>query len=136
MLEILNTLDALGVTVTTEGSEIVLRPGKLLPRDMIPLLRQRKPDIMSYLQREREYSLPFPLGFAGLPQEKVSAALAWSDHLGQKDPVDSRINVYSWLLLDDSFQQHPFFEKVREEYSRQLHEEYPGGSCGYCGDDG
>lgn len=133
---ILERLEGLGVTVTLDGDEVVARPGNKVPRDLIPAMKACKPQLIDEIKKQDENrfltTMPFPIGLRGLPEVQVIAAEGWSDAKGFTDPVDRRINLYSWLLMDDSFAGHALCEAVRQEYCRLWHEEYPDGDCGWC----
>ena len=90
-------------------------------------------EALEYLASRQLFRLPFPMGYGGLPETQVVAAEGWNDAKGFDDLVDRRINTYAWLLMDDSFADHPLFKAVRQEYSRLWHEEYLDGDCGWCG---
>ncbi|MCH7705990.1 MAG: ABC transporter substrate-binding protein [Chloroflexi bacterium] len=47
----------LGVEVTVDGDEVVLRPGSRVPSDMIPPLRQAKAEILALLTHVPDYSI-------------------------------------------------------------------------------
>ena len=48
-VELLKELEILGVSVSVDGDEVVLRPGSRVPSDMIPPLRQAKAEILGLL---------------------------------------------------------------------------------------
>ena len=53
-IAILEKLDDLGVSATGEGEELVVRPGGKVPRDLIPEIREHKPEIVEHL-RSRDF---------------------------------------------------------------------------------
>ena len=55
--DLLERLDSLRVTATVEGGNLVLRPGSLIPTDMVPELRKRKADLIRILAQGQAESL-------------------------------------------------------------------------------
>ena len=55
--ELLKELEILGVEVTADGDEMVLRPGARVPSDMLGSLRQAKAEIMALLIYVPDYSV-------------------------------------------------------------------------------
>lgn len=56
-VELLKELEILGVEVTVDGDEVVLRPGARVPAEMLDPLRQAKADIMALLTYVPDYSI-------------------------------------------------------------------------------
>ena len=56
-VELLKELQTLGVEVTADGEEIVLRPGARVPAKMLGPLRQAKNEIMALLTQDPDYSI-------------------------------------------------------------------------------
>jgi len=54
--ELLKELEILGVEVTVDGDEMVLRPGARVPSEMLDPLRQAKAEIMALLTHVPDYS--------------------------------------------------------------------------------
>jgi hypothetical protein len=51
--ELLDELQAQGISVSLDGSELVLRPGSKLPPDLLKEIRQRKAEIMSLVCQKK-----------------------------------------------------------------------------------
>ena len=54
--ELLKELETLGVEVTADGDEMVLRHGARVPAEMLEPLRQAKEEIMALLTKVPDYS--------------------------------------------------------------------------------
>ena len=50
-VELLEELQSCGVAVFLDQDELVLRPGSQVPPDLIPILKQSKPEIVEHLRR-------------------------------------------------------------------------------------
>ena len=50
--DILERLGSHGVNVEVQGQELLARPGSKVPHDLIPMLMERKADIVDHLQRQ------------------------------------------------------------------------------------
>jgi len=50
-VQIINRLNDLGITIYAEGEELVLMPKSRVPVGMVEELRQRKPDLMTLLDK-------------------------------------------------------------------------------------
>ena len=69
-VELLQELETLGVSVSVDGDEMVLRPGARVPSEMMGPLRQAKEKIMAMLTYIPDYSItactcPQPIGPTG-----------------------------------------------------------------------
>ena len=51
--ELLHELRARGISVSLDGSELILRPGSRLPPDLLKEIRQRKAEIMSLVCQKK-----------------------------------------------------------------------------------
>ena len=56
-VELLKELETLGVSVSADGDEMVLRPGARVPSEMLDPLRQAKAEIMILLTHVPDYSI-------------------------------------------------------------------------------
>ena len=56
-VELLKELETLGVSVSVDGDEMVLRPGGRVPTDMMGPLRRAKDEIMTLLTHVPDYSI-------------------------------------------------------------------------------
>ena len=130
--ELIDKVRAHGGVIWVDGDRLKLDLPPTFPDDLIGSLREQKTEVIEYLTSHELFRLPFPMGYGGLPETQVVAAEAWNDVRGFNDPIDRRINLCSWILMDDDFASHPLFKAVRQEYSRLWHEDYPGGDCGWC----
>ena len=50
-VELLEELQSCGVSVSLDQDELVLRPGSQVPPDLIPILKQSKPEIVEHLRQ-------------------------------------------------------------------------------------
>jgi len=50
-IQIIHRLSSLGVTIHAEGEHLSITPKSRVPVDLIPELRQRKPDLMALLAK-------------------------------------------------------------------------------------
>lgn len=130
--ELIDEVRARGGVIWADGDRLELDLPPAFPDDLIGSLREHKAEAIEYLTGNPLFKLEFPMGLRGLPEVQVVAAEGWSDTLGFTDPVDRRINLYSWLLMDDDFADHPLYLRVGKEYSRLWHEEFEDGACGWC----
>ena len=97
-IELLEQLGACGVSVTVDRDELVLRPARNVPSDLLVQVKEHKAEILSRLQRRTELiDLPWPVGYGGLPADEVQSAESNNDRLGITDPVQRRLNVLSWM---------------------------------------
>ena len=68
--ELLKELETLGVSVSVDGDEVVLRPGARVPSEMMGPLRQAKDEIMAMLTQVPDFNAtactcPQPIGPTG-----------------------------------------------------------------------
>ena len=90
-MELLERLEARGVSVMVDREDLVLRLASNVPSGLLAQVKEHKAEILSTLQCRRELiDLPWPMGYGGLPAGEVARAEASNDRLGVTDPVNRR----------------------------------------------
>ena len=73
--EILTALQEAGATARIAGDKLLVEPGKRVPAELVPEIREHKFEIMELVSIP-ETGLPFPIGYGDLPRAQVEAAEA------------------------------------------------------------
>ena len=110
-------------------------PPEPLPNDLLNALRERKKEVLTHLHYKEELlSLPFPLGYGGLPIEEVARAEAQNDRLGVNDPVGRKLNVLMWLWCHFRAQgETHLVSQIRDAYHELRHADPTMKAiCGLC----
>ena len=72
--EVIDLLESLGVRVQADGSKLLLEPGSLVPSELIPQIRQYKPEILKLVS-------------ADVRTDEEQQLLAWASALSEKNIV-------------------------------------------------
>ena len=79
-MELLERLEARGVSVMVDREDLVLRLASNVPSGLLAQVKEHKAEILSTLQCRRELiDLPWPMGYGGLPAGEVARAEASND---------------------------------------------------------
>ena len=81
-VEVIEALDSLGVSITAQGTKLLLKPGSKVSTDVLEDLQEHKSEVLEYIVQRRTFRMPFPMGFGGLPKTLVLAAEGWNDAKG------------------------------------------------------
>ena len=122
--ETLVAIDKSQLKVEIVDGNLHVSPMDSIPPDLLEAIKANKEGIAEILKLGRPVRLPFPIGFGGLPIEEVTAALAWSAHIGQTDPIDIVLNVLAGCIGNQKFQNHELYKEVVEKCNRLWEEEY------------
>ena len=121
-MELLERLEARGVSVMVDREDLVLRPASNVPSGLLAQVKEHKAEILSKLQCRTELiDLPWPIGYGGLPLAQVEMVEAVMDKWGVTDPILRKYNVLAWVrgYFQDREENHgPFYSAICAEQNR------------------
>ena len=113
---------SLGARLWVEKKRVKLKGPAALPADLMAQLRERKTEVLAYLESESQtLDLPFPIGYGGLPKAQVEAVEAINDQFGITDPIHRKYNVMVWLrgyCQDRGENRGNRYEAIKREQKR------------------
>ena len=135
-IEMVQQAEQLGTIfkITPEGRLFAKLPDNL-PKDLKNILRESGEDILSHIkERDINYSLPFPIGYGGLPVDLVSKAESELDREGITDPYDLKLRVIQKLLSHywDTNDQGMISHLTATYHKFQHNDPDPNNICGMC----
>lgn len=120
--DLIREVQANGGAIWVEGERLELEVPDSFPETLIEELRDHKAEILAALcHRADSASLPFPIGYGGLPAAQVEAAEAIMDKMGVTDPILRKYNILSWVrgFYQDRGKNHgEHYEKIKAEQLR------------------
>jgi hypothetical protein len=145
--KIIERLKEEGVTLSINGARLRLEPCSKVPESLIPDIKANTRQLAALLQGEGKTPettenpskvtdrtpkdrskypnaiLPFPLGFAGLPEKTVNEALAACEAARIKDPVIIWLRVYRKVMdfLKKQGDVGELYGKVAARYHELAH---------------
>jgi hypothetical protein len=136
---VIERIEELHLAVEVEGETLWLSPSSAIPDDLVPSIREHKEDILRHYQL---LTMPFPMGYKGLPEATVVAAEAYNDWAGVTNAIRRKLRVLSWVL-DHLRNETPlgrempaFYWEVKSEKHKLIHADYEQSGlpleCGYC----
>ena len=111
-------------------------PEGILTASYVEEIRRHKADLLQELKKADSLcDLPFPIGYGGLPENEVVAALGFQDARGITDPIERKLNVLMWLMSGMVWDGDTgeLYQRIKGEYHRLRHSDPTiADPCGIC----
>jgi hypothetical protein len=111
-------------------------PEGVLTASYVEEIRRHKADLLQELKKADSLcDLPFPIGYGGLPENEVVAALGFQDARGITDPIERKLNVLMWLMSGMVWDGDTgeLYQRIKGEYHRLRHSDPTiADPCGIC----